>query len=662
MRLGRLLALVPLAALLGCGDETLSSPAPTPTPGIPADGLPASCNPLRADGACLLPFPSAIFLEDDASTATGLRVHLGPEMFPRNAEQTPYDPARMNLADGFSPACEILTYFPERIDPATLPPITDTAKSLSPGSATVIVDMETGNLIDHFSEVDQQIFRDEDRQALILRPSARLAGGRRYAVAVTRSIRTLAGGVPAAPAGWEAILAGTATDPVAKRQAARMADVVDALASVGVAQSDLVVAWDFVTASDEGLTRTMRSMQEQTLSALSGGPLGYVITSVEDDFNARTLRRVRGTFTVPQFLTQTDTAVPEATLTLEESGEPVQSGTYEAPFTLILPRAAETGPVKLLLFGHGFLGSGEGELGGPEGSHVQDFADEKGYAVIATDWTGLSRYEGLDASGSQAAALAVADLNHVTWITDRLHQSIVNNITLAAAARGAIAADPALFVGGAPVIDASRIDYYGISLGGVMGSLLLGYSPDLERGALNVGAAGWSTLFQRSINWSLFKLVLDGSYPEKLDQQVILEIFQAHFDPVDGMSIAPDGFTAPLGGGPPKRVLLQIAVNDVQVPNLASEIYARSIGLPLLSDSPLDVAGLEKKPGPLPSALTAFDLHAEPPPLGNVAAPALTENQVHNLIRGLPAVQAQTDHFLRTGEVISTCDGVCDPE
>src|SRR5262249_15857811 len=151
-------------------------------------------------------------------------------------------------------------------------------------------------------------------------------------------------------------------------------------------------------------------------------------------------------------------------------------------------------------------------------------ADEKGYAIIATDWSGLSHWEGLDSNGSQAAALAIQDLNHIPWITDRLHQAVVNAMTLAQTARGSIAHHPALFVGGNQVIDASRIDYLGISLGGVMGSAIMGYSPDLERGVLNVGAASWTALFQRSVNWALFKLVVDGSYPDKLDQQILLEV------------------------------------------------------------------------------------------------------------------------------------------
>src|SRR4051794_28718784 len=85
--------IAPAAALAGCGDES-GSRAPAPS-GVPDDGLPASCNPLRADGACLLPFPSAIFLDEDPATKTGFRVHLRSETLPRSTDGKAYDPARM---------------------------------------------------------------------------------------------------------------------------------------------------------------------------------------------------------------------------------------------------------------------------------------------------------------------------------------------------------------------------------------------------------------------------------------------------------------------------------------------------------------------------------------------------------------------------------------
>jgi hypothetical protein len=612
----------------------------------PDDGLPAQCNPLRSAGVCLLPFPSSAFLDADAASETGSRMHLTAEAMPQALSGGPLDPTRLNQADGFSPTSELLAYFPERIDPASLPSITEPSTSLSPSSATVLVDMTTGELVAHFSEPDGQAAGEDDRQALIMRPTTRLATGHRYAAAVTRSIRTLDGAVPASPVGFQAAL-----DDPDSTLGRTMSDVIAALEAAGVPKSALVLAWDFVTASDASLTRTMRAMQERTLELTPATGLGYVITSVETDFSEHTLTRVRGTFKVPKFLSETDNAIAETGLLYDGDGLPEPEGTYDAPFTLLVPRQAAEGPVSLALFGHGFLGSAEGELGDAGGSYLQDFGDEQGFALIGTNWTGLSMYEGVSSAGSQATAVALQDMNKFSYISDRLQQSIVNAMVLARTAR-AIVVDPKI---GVSSIDASRVDYYGISLGGVMGSALMGWSPDLARGVLNVGGAGWTTLTQRSTNWSLFKLIVDGGYRDRIDQQVLLDVLQTYFDPIDGLTVAPSMLDK-------KQILLQMAVNDDSVPNPATTILARTMSLPLLDDSPIDIFQLTRAKGPLSSALTVWDTHQEAPPLTNVPNPISKDNTAHDQNRRLPKVRAQIEHFLKQGEVLSTCDGVCDPD
>jgi len=642
----------------GCGNETTSSGTPGPD-----DGLPASCNPLRTRDACLLPYPSAVFTRDDATSPTGLRLDLTSEVFPRNADAVAFDPVRLNRLDGFSPATQIVAFFPDRLDGTTLPPLGDPDASLAKDSATTIVDMDTGERVAHFAEIDAQSIKEDDRQTLILRPMRRLENGHRYAVAITNRVKTLDGDAPSPPEGWGAILDGTATTERGKRQAARMPAIFEALAKVDVPKGDVVLAWDFVTASETAAIGALLSVRTQTLDALEKETFSYTIDKVEEDFSARALRRITGTYEAPKFISQTALDNPDATLTFDDDGEPVRDGKLTAPFTLILPRAANDGPVRLLVFGHGFLGSAEGELGGAGGSYVQSFLDEKKYAAIGTNWSGLSTHEGIDAGGSSAAALAVKDINHFSWISDRLVQSLVNNMVLARIAKDAIAKDPALDLGGAPSIDASRIDYYGISLGGVMGSVLMGVSPDLERGVLNVGAASWSTLLQRSTNWVLFKLILDGSYADKLDQQVLICVLQSSLDPADGMNLASHLAADPLPGNPAKQVLLQIGVGDMQVSNVASAMLARTASWPLLDDSPLAVWGVAQAAGPLPSALTIWDTQeTEQPPPGNLNSNVTNQNNAHAGVRELPAAMDQIDHFLRQGEVLSTCDGTCDPE
>ena len=646
---------------VGCSHGGAAPPGP---PAPVADGLPAACSPLRTPGACMVPWPNAIYLAEDATTATGYRVALDPSTLPVvNVQNTPFDPTRWNLADGFSPAGTMLYYFAERIDPASLVSEDDIAASLQPGAATVIVDMATGERVAHFSGVDENAARDGQRQALLITPAARLLPKHRYAVAVTSAVRTTDGGQPTPPPLFQPMLAGTAPDDsLSRAQLARMPAIVAALEAAGVDAGDLVVAWDFVTGSDEALTGHVLSMRDQALAGGWPGVGTYTVTSVEDDFDAATLRRIRGTFTVPQFIDNADESKPAAQLVLDGAGNPTMVGTYQAPFTIIVPRAALTrAPLPIVVYGHGIFGSGEGELGDASGSYVQDFANLAGVVVIATDWIGLSSHENpLDAGQNDALVDVLTDFSKLPWLTDRLQQALVNTTVLQRTARSSIAGDPAMTVsgvaGGQPVADPGRVYYYGISLGGILGMTFMGYDPDVVQGVLGDGGGFWSALFQRSYNWAPANLIVPSAYPDKLDVQLILQLAQMQFDYSDPATVAPYVLQAPLRGVPKKQILAYMGLYDMQVANVTSEMIARTAGLPLLQPDVVTPWGMTPTPGPLPSALTTWDVNATPRPSDTNLTPS-ESNVVHGCIRWIPQVESQIETFWGTGSVVDTCGG-----
>jgi len=621
------------------------------------DGLPTTCDPLRVPGACMMPWPNAIYLASDATTATGFRLALAPETLPpRSTDGEPFDPTRWNVADGFSPAGPILYYFAEPIDPSSLVPETDTGRSVAPGAATVIVDMTTNQLVAHFSGVDANVVKEFDRQGLIITPAQRLAPKRRYAVAITKAIRTTSGALPTPPPLFDRIANGDPPDDaLSKAEAARMPDVLASLAAAGVSRDDLLVAWDFVTGSDEAITSHVLSMRDQALAAAGPTGIGYTVTSVEDDFDAATLRRVRGTFTAPAFLDNEDETQPEASLSFDASGAPVMNGTYEAPFTVIVPRAAQSGPLPILLVGHGLFNTGEIELGDATGSDIQDLANTNGYVVVATDWIGLSAHENpLAPNANGAFEYVLSDFSHLSWVTDRLQQALVTTMVLVRTMTGKIAADASL----AGYVDTSKVTYYGNSLGGIMGMSFMGYDPDVTRGALGVGGGFWSTLFQRSVNWKEALLVFPGEYPDSLDQQLLMALAQMQFDYSDPATVAPYVVNAPLGGNPKKQVVMMMGVGDAQVPNVATEMIARTAGTPLLSPNAIDVYGMTPQAGPLSSALTTWNVNSPPAPPDTNQTPA-HDNQVHQAVRRLPEEMQMVGTFFSTGQVVDTCGGPC---
>ena len=50
-------------------------------------------------------------------------------------------------------------------------------------------------------------------------------------------------------------------------------------------------------------------------------------------------------------------------------------------------------------------------------------------------------------------------------------------------------------------VDPSRVYYYGISQGHVLGSTFMAYDATIDQGVVAVGGGNWTMLFERSSHW-----------------------------------------------------------------------------------------------------------------------------------------------------------------
>ena len=660
------LSTLAMAPTIAAGCSTSSGTNATPSPDAAAttlsDGLAATCSPLRTPGACMMPFPNAIYTEVDPTTKTGVHVSIPSETLPVPAATTSaVDTTRFNRADGFSPSTPILAYFDERIDVASLVPPQDPSSSLTGKSATVLVDMTAGNkLVAHFSEVDMTIRQDFHRQALMIRPLARLTPNHRYAVAITTAVKTIGGALPTAPPQFAAIADGhAASDAMSQKEAVRMPDILAALAATGVARKDLVVAWDFVTGTDEYLTSHLLSMRDAAFQEIGVAGGNFTITKMEDNPSMYVARRIVGTFTVPQFISPADPTNPQAEMEVDAQNHPVMKGHYEAPFTMIIPKSALTTPAALLLSGHGLLGTAEGTLSADSG--LAQAAVAHNTIMFATDWIGTSANENPAGGKNGALAYAVTDMNHLPWVTNRMQQGILNAMVLTRIVRDKMAKDPVMTIGGKATADPTRVFYWGISDAGIHGTALMGYSPDITQAVLGVPGGPWSLMIQRSSEWPAFALVMQGAYPDYLDKQLFLALSQMDFDYGDPTTAAPHVVIDPLPGTTKKQMLLQMAVNDSLVPNLSTEELARTMGIALIGPPAIDVYGMVPVTDPQPSGLSLWDIHPMPPvPLTNETP--TSSNGAHDQIHSLVNLQAQIETFFKTGQVVNTCAGPCNNE
>jgi len=631
-----------LALVVACGDDNTGTTLDTP----------AECNPLGG-ASCITPWPSALYEVEDATTASGFRLQIPTGALPTNIDDVVFDPSVFNQMDGFSSAAPMLVAFPGGIDGSNLVPFSDIGASLTAASPTVVIDMSTGELVEHFAELDAPAAGDPDHQALFIRSIRLLEGSRRYAVAIKKTLKARGGGELPIPEGFAAIVDGTTTNHALLEAARGRYDAIfAALAAHGIAKEDLVTAWDFTTASRESVRSDLLVARDRALDMMgtNGANLTYSVTSnAPISGDTRFVRKIVGEFDVPLFLTNDGGFGPSTKMQRDAEGKPMATTMYRAPFTAIVPQCAidSPTPVPMFIYGHGLLGRAEDQVSSGGTRHAS-----AGVCAVAvgTDMRGMSDRD------VPNVVLSLNDPNVGPAVFDSLVQGMVNHVALVQLASGALATE--LFTkdgtaSTATVVDPSKFHYYGISQGGIMGTTVCAIDPKIERCVVQVGAINYSILLERSHDWPQYRTTLEGAFPSPLDQALIVSLMQIQWDRTEPTSVADiivgDGFP----GTPPKSVFMQIAIADDEVSNLGSEYQARTMGIPVLTPSPYVPYGVESSAVPVESGMIIYDFGLgstipatnEPPP----------ENNVHSNIRNKQATIDMMKHFYETGEIQQMC-------
>ena len=627
------LALAVAAAACGGGDLELATPAP--------------CNPLGGT-ICITPWPSALYERDDATSRSGRRLAFPDGALPVNVDGIRVDAAPLNELDGFSSAAPMITAFPTGVDPTSLVHYSRYEASVTAASPTVIVDMSTGQLVHHFAELDAPAAATPDRQALYIRPAAMLKGSTRYAVAIKRTLKAKGGGELPIPEGFQAILDGErTTHDRLEAVRPRYTEIFAALEAHGIAKTDLVTAWDFTTASRESVRADILGPRDAALAAMGANAanLTYAVTADMPSSDTRIARRIDGQFDAPLFLSNGGSTAPTVRLVRGPDGKPVTSGMYRVPFTAIVPQCAlqSPTPVPLMIYGHGLLG----DAGQVHSAGTRHASAELCMVVVGTDMRGMAAVD------VPNVVLALNDANNGPLIFDVLVQGMVNHVAMVQIARGPMAQALLRKPGGGALVDPSKFFYYGISQGGIMGTTVCALDPVIERCVLQVGAINYSLLLERSRDWPTYRTTLVGAYEDPLVATMIINLMQQQWDRTEPTAVADAIVGAGLPGAPQKQVLMQIAIADDEVSNVASEYQARTMGIQTLTPSPYVPFGLQGSAGPLRNGMVIYDfgLGATIPPT-NEAPP---DNNVHSNIRNKRSAIEMMRLFYETGEIVQTC-------
>jgi hypothetical protein len=596
---------------------------------------PGGCTGLDRE-ACLLPWPSSAFLVADAARRTGFRVSIPAASMPANDRDEHIDPAAWNSWDGFSPMTTLIAEFTSVLDPAALTSWHDPGASLAVDSPTVIIDVDSGERIAHFAEIEDSPQVAAGHTTLYLRPAARLKDNHHYAAGI-RGLRTR-DGTPVTPSPEFAALRDGRESNIDADWYGR--DVFGPLAKAGVDRASLLLAWDFRTASGETAWGDVVAMRDDAIAMAGGAGLGCTVTSsVEDPADAVILRRIDGTITVPNFL-------EGRRIARDAAGRPKIVGTTEAPFVALIPRSAGA-KAPIWIYGHGLFSTHDELLR----DSTRDVASLGKAVIAATDFTGLT--------GADESAAIGAFLDPMTFpdIVDPLRQGYINTLLLPRTLAGACAALPELQVGGAAIIDGTQAGYFGNSLGGTLGTTLAALSPDITHFGLGVAGMDFPVQMPRNYAWPNIEGLFKISWPRRIDRDLIVVMSAHYWDYVDS-SLGAHVLADRLPGSGSAQVLIQIGLYDTDVVNVSSELAARTLALPELTPTSHSVWGLSASAAPQPNALVVYDEGAAPITDGTIPP---TENGVHEKVRLDPRAQRQLATFLLGGGVIDTCNGACTP-
>ncbi len=685
--------IVAALALAGCSDSgddvagtstTAAAPEATPMGAADAEALAAlveeagPCDVLDT-ASCLLPFPSSHFTE---GTGEEVRVAL-PEGQLANTDGTTLDPAVWNRNDGFSPVTPILTKVPG-VDPEAsgLPPIGDIGQSMEPSSASVLLDLDTGERLPHWAELDAGAPDDEHR-LLILRPAKALPEGHRVAVGLV-GLKDTSGADIEASLAFRAYRDNLSTeiDGIEERRDA-MEEVLSALGEAGVEREQLTLAWDFPVITQESLSGPMVHMRDTAFDQLGDDAPAFTVDEVVTaDLKPGIARLVRGTFEVPSFMT--GDGAPGSTLQRDEDWLPELSGSaLTASFSCQVPQAAldgGAGSARPVIYGHGLLGS-RTEV---ENSQVAKIASTNNMVYCATDWIGMSR----DDVGN--AVTILGDITKFPSLADRSQQGILHALFLARLMvhDDGLGSDAAFQAAdGSSVIDGTEAYYDGNSQGGIIGGAATAVATDWKKAVLGVPGMNYSLLLNRSVDFDTYFAVLNGAYPDRVDQQIIYGVLQMLWDRGETSGYAQHLTDDPLPGSPEHQVILDVAFGDHQVAQVAAEVEARTIGAKLRTPALAEGRHPDAKPfwglDPIEeypfdgSALVYWDTGTLPPPATNTTprtgeawdreCGALSEDEAkqsrtcadpHEDPRRQPGTIRQKDAFFRPdGRIIDTCDG-----
>ena len=618
-----------------------AEPAPAwPPTDVPTVNPPPVAEPCTGlTDVCLLPFPASNFEVADSTQASGFRVSVDAQ----TGLSTLWEKLAKEPADGFSPVGTLATYVPAGVDLTKLPATPE--ETTGADSPILLLDVLAGSPTWGQAlpwRATSSPAGEKGGRVLFLTPLTALKPSGRYAVVVDRRLPTETETAFEPTAEMARRLGDGNTD--AAGVYAR--DLVAAAHAAGREPGDVVQLWDFHIRSAGNI--------RADFDALSAYDVRYAAEQTPPPATAPeagtgAFKRYTVTVDVPRWR-----ADRFASINRDAEGAPTPLGTLPVECILVVPdNATPEHPAIPILFGHGL--SASAELMYFQLVPKLDLSTGP-YALLMPDWD----LHGKRGNGLQDI-LAIAGGLEGTAFAHSLLQSASDSLVFSHALAHLGETD---IDGRGHVIRTGPVYFLGQSLGSMIGAIGNAVDPNVRAAVWNVGGGALSAILREGIvveKLGLKDAIRDIVTAEPIaglsdDQavEVVMTMSQLPFDVGDPASLAAADLR------PQVPVVLQESLGDGIVVNPASELFARTLGLPLVT--------------PTVSPVPMMDVAAAPtlgqPSHGMTQFHVSNEGFNAHLALNSPAVQAQAMHFFASfedadpandGDIAYDCGGeACD--
>ena len=463
-----------------------------------------------------------------------------------------------------------------------------------------------------------------DEPTLIIQPLLPLAPGHRHAAIVTTALTDVDGGCIAPSRITQRIL----DDNIPGRMAELTAPWIEAVDAAGLERSQV------------SAITTFRVHREHD-----------VFAEIAEDIDAMELQ-----WGAERSCETTDRWV-QCELSFEASDFRSEDGavrnsdvgaTYALPVRAWMPLDADDS-APLAVFGHGL----NGDVG--QGGGVASRLVAEGYVVVATDALEHGNHPSYGDPSVELDALRFLGVTFdgVSFDAGALQGNFMQTVLDRLQLISLVQAQPDIDGDGAADVDASRVSYWGISLGGMLGSGTMALSPDIDAGVLSIAGGHLVVFVTDTANAAPFVPIFAQLAGGEDAFQRWLIVAQAAIDSADPATWGAHIVNDRLVDGAPD-VLLPVSIHDDTVPPRTGRALARAIHAPHLEPVFAHVSQLAIVEGPvaenfggITGGFSQYDLVTS----GGELVPSTHDNLPYSV-----EAEAQALHFFRTWRDTGTAE------